>query len=209
MKQKLLLLIVMLAFIGLNARSQTLYNTTWMVYKSPGVFYYYVHLSTSTVSFSSNNTAYYTSSSFQENGNNFSIYDLIGGCGTDTGKYTFVIQNDTLKFTLVSDGCDTRVKIQTTYYWVWLATGIQSPGLISSVKLYPNPVSDGIVHLSFPAGDGFNIVSVYNIVGKKAFEENISGSSQVEINLKNLPRGVYIVIANNKEKQFIQKLVIE
>ena len=48
-----------------------------------------------------------------------------GGCGTDIGEYTFLIQGNTLEFTPISDLCISRTITLSSYYWVNLITSIQ------------------------------------------------------------------------------------
>ncbi|MDR2824882.1 MAG: T9SS type A sorting domain-containing protein [Prevotellaceae bacterium] len=60
------------------------------------------------------------------------------------------------------------------------------------MSVYPNPASDRI----FIEGENFDAIKLYDILGK----EVLSSNKTKEINISNLPNGVYSVriIADNK-----------
>ena len=127
MKKLLLILIIFLC--GLSGYSQTLSNSTWEVYDTTNTFFVYVQFTSDTVSYSLDNINYTNKSTFQESGANFTIIALpdtiTGGCGTDIGEYTFLIQGNTLEFNPISDLCASRTITLSSYYWVNLITSIQ------------------------------------------------------------------------------------
>jgi hypothetical protein len=126
MKKYIFILIIVL--YGLSGYSQTLSNSTWEVYDNTNTFFAYFQFTSDTLSFSSDNINYTNVSTFQESGAYFTIIDLLSAnaCSvTDIREYTFLIQSDTLEFTLISDLCATRPITLSSYYWVNLTTGIQ------------------------------------------------------------------------------------
>jgi hypothetical protein len=126
---KKLLLILIIVFMQLIGYSQTLSNSTWEVYDTTNTFFVYVQFTSDTASYSFDNINYTNKSTFYSSGANFTIIDLpdtsTGGCGTDIGEYTFLIQGNTLEFTPISDLCISRTITLSSYYWVNLITSIQ------------------------------------------------------------------------------------
>src|SRR6185369_9268123 len=126
MKKGITILTFILALLEINANSQTLNNTTWIVYNSNNIFFEYFHFGTDTLSYSQSNSFYTPISHFAESGNTLTLIDFSGSCAADSGKYTFSIQNDTLKFILISDPCTPRITTITNYHWITFLTGIAS-----------------------------------------------------------------------------------
>jgi len=190
MKTKTVLIIIITAFSGLGAYSQFPQNTTWKAYYPEGTFIGYFHLGTDTLSVSMDNISYTNISTFQISGNNLSIVDLPGGdCSvTDTGRYTYLIQNDTLKFILVNDLCSSRVTSMTTIYLIRFLTGIQSINVLSVIKLYPNPSSDKIKIVTSSEGH----LSILNISGQQLLQQEITEPTTA-IDVSNLSSGIYFV----------------
>lgn len=131
----------------LNGYAQTLTNTTWEVFDPSGSPSGYFHFESDTLSVSSDNITYTDISIYQEIGNNFTIVDLQPGTGgscpaSDTGTYTFSIQNDTLKFIEVFEPCFVRAQVVSVFHWIRVSTGIEETNLFSGIKIYPNPAGD-------------------------------------------------------------------
>lgn len=120
--KKLLLNSLLVIALCSSVFSQSLKNTIWYVYNPSNVLTYKFHFGTDTSFISTNLSTYYPLSNFSENGNAFTLNDITGAVmacpATDTGHYTFAIQNDTLQFTLVSDPCAPRTAVLTAYHWV-------------------------------------------------------------------------------------------
>lgn len=201
MKKNLLTVAFVLSSI-LSVHAQQLQNTYWTVYNPSGSFFQYFHFGIDSLSFSYDNVNYTWRSFYTENGNQFIIDDNNGPgqCNPgDTGWYTFIIQNDTLDFTLITDECafSGRATILGTYIFVRLyPTGIEN---ISSddVGLYPNPSTNGIFNLH---ADGFEKIMVCDAQGRKVFEENIPGNEQNHsINLQQLSPGIYFLTLQNHD----------
>jgi hypothetical protein len=197
MKTKIGLATLIIAFCGLSVSSQTLTNTTWKVYDDAGLFSIYFHFSTNKLSYSTDNTSYTIQSTFQVNGNNFSLVDIAGStCQGDTGYYTFLIKNDTLKFTLVNDVCPTRPTVFCTYHWVNVPTGIQSENLLPALKLYPNPAIDELLIKS----DNKMQDAVYFITdqsGRRMLTGKLTGVT-TSVDIRQLSKGLYFLKIEGK-----------
>lgn len=145
MKRQITLLTIIIVLSGLCVRSQTLYNTKWSVYDTSSTFLVYFNFGTDTLSYSTDNVSYTNIATFSVSSNNFTIVDLSAAtCPlSDTGRYTFLIQSDTLKYTLISDLCTSRSETFVTFHWVALLTGTETANQLSkNIFVYPNPFSN-------------------------------------------------------------------
>lgn len=194
MKKKISLLTFILALMGLNGFSQTLSNTIWQVYDLSNTLYVYFHFGTDTLSFSLDNTSYSGVSIIDVNGSSLTIVDLPGApCQTtDTGTYTFMIQNDTLNFTLVSDVCVARINTLTNFHWVRLPTGVRNINDLPEAKLYPNPFStQAVLQMNKPVKDATLII--YNSSGQAIKQINNINTQTVVLSRDNLSAGLYFI----------------
>lgn len=67
--------------------------------------------------------------------------------------------------------------------------GINDLPQIAGFELYPNPVTDGIVHIN-TANNEAKDISIYNLVGKLVYQTNTSATS---INIDELDAGIYMI----------------
>src|SRR5436853_3138312 len=172
MKKKSALIVIISAMSFLNIFAQSLPNTTWTVYNTSGTLFAYFHFGTDTVFRSFNNVTYTPTSIYTENGNSFTIVDVPPtSCSTYIGTYTFTIQNDTLNFTLISDQCATgRSAVIADYYWVNLPTGISLLNTPANITIFPNPITNGIVHLDIEEKLKRDcLISIFSFSGAKIF----------------------------------------
>jgi hypothetical protein len=188
MKKKITLFIVTIVLSFLEVYAQPLQNTTWKAYEPNGIFFNFFHFGADTLSVGS----YGNVATFQVSGNNISLVDLpiSGGCPlTDTGRYTYLIHNDTLKFTLVNDQCSSRVSTMTTFYFIRFITSVHNINVFDAIKVYPNPASDEIF-----------VKSNSNIRGSTYFFTNQLGrqiligkliNEITLIDIQQLPKGIY------------------
>lgn len=131
-----------------------------------------------------------------------------GQCNwSDTGKYIFTIQNDTLDFTLVSDPCISsgRPVVMDTYIFVRLTTtGIESvsPDLM---LLSPNPSPNGIFNLSHAS---FDRITVLNLMGNVVYQDNNPHFMQnYLINIKSVNCGIYFIKICKGKQVVVKKIV--
>lgn len=139
---KRLFSILLFVLIAVNGLAQQLQNTDWTVTDTTDTFYIYFSFSTNTLSYSYDGMSFTDIATFVENGNNYTMIDLASGpCPSDTGKYTFVIQNDSLFFTMLEDSCPTRPMIFQDYNWFIPQVGLEDISSID-VRVFPNPSMD-------------------------------------------------------------------
>lgn len=80
----------------------------------------------------------------------------------------------------------------------------QETATIEGLNLYPNPVSNGKVYIS-TKNDLDKEVIIFDVLGKKVLQTQLSSK---ELNVSNLPSGVYIIKINEKEASATRKLII-
>lgn len=206
MKKKFTLFTFTLVLSSLSVFSQQLPNTTWSVYTSGSALIGYFNFDTDTISYSTNFTTYTNSATYLENSGNITIVDLPGKlCPvTDTGKYTFVIQNDTLKFTLVSDPCLSRVNTVTTYYWVRLKTGMQHLFSSTPIQVFPNPATEEISIVSGNNDKGASYL-ISDLQGKQLLIGKLAGETTT-VDIKQLATGLYFLQIGEENKRQIKVL---
>ncbi len=84
-------------------------------------------------------------------------------------------------------------------------TGIDRSNLDLNFLLYPNPTKD-VVNIRLK-DDANTEITVYNTLGNNVFNSTYSGS-QIKIDLKDLPQGVYFIDVLQNGKSHIQKVMI-
>ncbi|MBK7849952.1 MAG: T9SS type A sorting domain-containing protein [Bacteroidetes bacterium] len=68
-------------------------------------------------------------------------------------------------------------------------SGISSNGAPRGIELYPNPARDRVT-VTWPGNSGAQI-SMYNILGKSVMERNFETGYSAELDISNMPQGVY------------------
>ena len=85
------------------------------------------------------------------------------------------------------------------------ATAAVNDLVITEVQLYPNPTSNGIVHLKTKSQYPI-FVQLYNTLGKNVFSKTINHGAP--LNVQDLAAGVYMVRLTQHHKVSTKKLVI-
>lgn len=80
----------------------------------------------------------------------------------------------------------------------------QETAKIEGLSLYPNPVSNGRVYIS-TKNDLDKEIIIFDVLGKKILQTMLSSR---ELNVSNLPSGVYIIKINENEATATRKLII-
>lgn len=90
-------------------------------------------------------------------------------------------------------------------------TGIAESKLTENINIYPNP-SDGTFSLEIPTVLKSNYqLEVQNLVGQTVAKQalKVSTGQAQEIDLKHLPKGVYLLKVSNEKAAAIKKIIIE
>jgi hypothetical protein len=115
-----------------------------------------------------------------------------------------------LKFTLIDDYCTGRMNVFASDHWVSFATGIPELNLSTNINVFPNPVTNGNIHLNIEGNQNLKyLISIYDVKGIKVFEENSPSFSTTEINLQNISSGIYCVKVYDGKNLFTKKFIVE
>ncbi len=152
------------------------------------------------------------SQTLSENGSAYSLDD--GNTWTqldDSVLYT------TVKFFSSSVGWVGGFNENSSSRGIWKWQGIPTTGVTETpedylkIKIFPNP-SSGIVHFSLPVNEQLIEISIYNMDSKLVSSfENGQGSTgeNYVIDLKNLPKGIYVAVVRTKQGVGKLKLVLQ
>jgi hypothetical protein len=80
-------------------------------------------------------------------------------------------------------------------------TNINEALEINEIAIYPNPASD-FIHIN--VSNDF-IVQIFDLTGRSVLETKTDNE---QINISNIPAGIYIIRGSNKNNQFTRKLII-
>lgn len=81
----------------------------------------------------------------------------------------------------------------------------QSFSQIEGLKVYPNPVKDGNLYFSTKANQELQ-VSLFDVVGKQILSETVINGN---LNVTNIPAGIYLATVLENNKKSTVKVVIE
>lgn len=105
----------------------------------------------------------------------------------------------------IADFGNSRVrKVSDSFYCPSLE--IRKEALTPVFELYPNP-SQGQFFVQLNNYQSHEKAEIYNTVGEKVFEKEIY-SLQINIDLSNIPAGIYILHLSSDENCFVHKIII-
>ena len=97
-----------------------------------------------------------------------------------------------------------ELKIGTSQADLGLTLGTQN-NEIAGLKVYPNPVSNGVLHVESNLNTE-RIISLYDVLGKEVIKTT---SSNTTINIANLNSGIYFVKISKENISINLKLIIK
>lgn len=118
---------------------------------------------------------------------------------------TFVLSN--WSFSGVGENSDDTTQDSATNPWpIGTFTTTLSAGEFSfnEIKLYPNPVSNGVLNLETSSNEALN-VEFYNMLGQRV----LTSKASKNINVSSLNAGIYLVKINQGSSSLTKKIVIE
>jgi len=208
--KKTLRMFMLASMLAFTARAQVLQNTLWRSYTLTNVASEYWHFGQDTIGQSITGNGEIKISTYTTIGNLFTIIDLpFNWCPvTDTGKYNFLIQSDTLRFNIISDPCNYRPGVFSFYYFVRSYLGIEDINPFSTTTVYPNPSEDGIFTLSFTANNNLpKRIYVMTADGRKIMDETFSSAATNHaLNLQPYASGIYFLVMENEKGRRVFKL---
>ncbi|MBN2235957.1 MAG: T9SS type A sorting domain-containing protein [Bacteroidales bacterium] len=192
------------------------------LYKSGNTFYelYVSYLNSSTITATTGDWGFLSSDKTEPSNTGVKMY-VMGRDNTEewgvNREFIYTPNNAQIQST------DTELRYQAV---LWTADPSETPSLqevrlqasISlgtselektfEFNLFPNP-SNGLIQIerNSSLSDDFSI-EVYNYVGKLMFSKEIQHSNLLELDLSNLPNGLYLIRFKQKDKQITQKLEI-
>ena len=106
-------------------------------------------------------------------------------------------------------GCSSTSQVNVTV--IDCETGIETVSTQGEIQIYPNP-TDGYFDLQFKGMKAGNYtIALSNTLGQKINEQrkNISGTSDVSIDVTTLPPGIYFIRVTSGSHQWMKRLVKE
>jgi len=131
-------------------------------------------------------------------------YGYANVCGlNDTGVFTFNIQNDTLRFSLVYDSCQQRAGALPIFeMWKPVLTSSTSPETEKSLKISHNPLKHELNISSQSDGE----VKITDMSGKQCFQSAFSEGIN-KLNLVLSP-GIYSAYLQSDHGSRVSKLIV-
>lgn len=77
-----------------------------------------------------------------------------------------------------------------------------------SVQIYPNP-SNGICNLMVAGYPAKLDVNVFNVIGEKVFETQVSGKEKTKLDLTSLEKGLYIIQVMDKTRNEVRTMRLQ
>jgi hypothetical protein len=77
-----------------------------------------------------------------------------------------------------------------------------------SINIFPNPTNN-IANVIVKGLKSDAELKVYSLHGQLIFEEKVAGNSTSQLNLANMPKGIYMVRISNETINNLSKLVIQ
>ena len=95
------------------------------------------------------------------------------------------------------------------YFSLDETTGVTNPAL-SEVKVYPNPVADGMLYIEIPVSSMFSTLQIMDVSGRILKQEQISTQNQfVQVNVNGLTTGLYLVKLTGNRQNAVVRFVIQ
>jgi len=82
---------------------------------------------------------------------------------------------------------------------------LQETSTIEGLNLYPNPVSNGKIYIT-SKNDSEKEIIIFDVLGKKVLQTMLSSR---ELNIGNLPSGVYIIKITEEGATATRKLIVK
>lgn len=204
MKRSSLLLISILLCASAHY-AQSLENISGALYDQSGIYQVAFFFSEDTL-YTQDIDEFEPLAAYTTSGNTISLIDIFNGCDGATGSYSFVIDPDTLHFTLINDPCQERVEALTEMHWVIITTSIGSPPIPIMMDLYPNP-SSGKIFLT-TKHQGPLQIEVFDLLGQLVHEEEHKGNGE-PIDLHALGKGHYVIKAITPDGVLKGRIVLQ
>lgn len=154
-------------------------DVTWTASPDSVLGYHVYRLDTTTNLYNRANTGLVTGTSFTDynavNGNN---YYMVRAASLENGSGTYYN---------LSQGV-----FDTTYFYN--TVGTKEIAITNDIRLYPNPISGSLtIQVKGVSNNEVGILYIHNYLGEVCIQNNINGVNQVQLDLTQLPTGLYQV----------------
>ncbi len=125
-----------------------------------------------------------------------------------TGATTqIIVVNSTNTYSVIvtdANGCTATDTVMVTVY-----VGIASINSSSAIDIYPNPVHD-LLHIEFPGAMTSEKMQLRmtDVTGRIILSEAISGNRPYSVDMKNLSKGIYILVLENENMRVVKEVVV-
>jgi hypothetical protein len=123
------------------------------------------------------------------------------GTGTVTFYGAFNIANNS------GNALGDAIKLSQLVVTENITTSVDLISEENQIKVWPNPVAD-VAHFFIPKENGNSSIRIFNSAGSLVREMN-STSADVEMDLSDLPKGVYYTSLNTGKGSYSHKLIKE
>ena len=141
------------------------------------------------------------------------VYDSLYPGGTLLGGYTgsslpeTLLSSNIISIRFKSDHNTREAGWRAVVSTTLTSTNDLSP-IINALNVYPNPASDHL-NIILPEYGSSNIISLYDISGKKVFERKASpGKLKTSIDVSSLSPGIYVLSYSSRQNPIAQQKVI-
>lgn len=122
-----------------------------------------------------------------------SAHDTTEGFGLSMDLTTAATMGSGWITITVTDQGPTGTSKNLTFIINKVTTGVPSiPAVSGDITLYPNPARDEL-NIVYDANADIKNIAVYNIIGKVMAVYKVTGNNSANLNLENIPSGIYFV----------------
>ena len=141
----------------------------------------------------------------------FRTFIFLGGSGNpDYGIEN--VDSVLFKFTFVSDGVNTNkegwIIDNIEYGTIQEVVGVNNIEKNNNFNIYPNPVDSDFTVTLKKTSTRNSELEIYNILGEKVYKSRIQNQKS-EINISDLPGGIYFVKLISEKQIFTKKIIKE
>lgn len=130
--------------------------------------------------------------------------ELLGSFTGNTIPDPFICNSNRLRIKFISDNYLNAQGFKLK--WEVLGTDIDELG--TTAPPYPNPASD-LLYLPLPDDMEHCNVTIYNMVGSSVYSQPFTTGGTLEILVRNLPNGIYLLRAESDGKTMHKKIVVK
>jgi hypothetical protein len=142
---------------------------------------------------------------FTENYSNSSLVPMLED--TQTGTFTTIPTDGSIVSVPFTGVVSTGTNPDNRFRIVYQAALSNEVFNALSVRVYPNPVNEGFLHISILEA-GKATYNIYNLVGQEVLKGTLMTQNS-QVSLSSLPTGVYVLSIEQAGKKHTTKVVVE